>query len=517
MKTTDNNCGNCTVDDKDLSDLQKISNIKITDLQSEKYPNLLIFPQNFNIYGDNIHKEKIFTLDSNNRLKTGNIMGFIGINETQLTISSRFTEEDEEDYFLHYMLQKVFSINLFELKHSSNTGKVFDFLLYLFPYYLKAAFCQGIFKEYEKKEYNNANIRGYININKHIRYNIPFNGNIVYKTREYSYNNHITQLIRHTIEFIKLHPLGKFILKDNTEIRNIALQIISVTPTYNRNERVIVISQNMRPLSHPYFSKYKELQSLCLQILRYEGLKYGDNNDLIYGLLFNGAWLWEEYMNVILKDKFNHYSCHKGKIFNLLKETKTNTLIQKIIPDFISKSKPFIIIDTKYIPLDKGNKYADYDEKALNIYYKTITYMYRWNSKLGVLLYPCNDSTLKTNTYQIIDTNGQLISIGFPIPQNILTYSDFCRAIKGTEYSLKKILNNYSLSQKSNKLTYTIEACRVEHPNAYKPWTLDDDDKLEVLWCEGKTTKELSDIFQRKPGAIRSRIKKLELEIKYIR
>ncbi|MEG2612970.1 MAG: hypothetical protein RR971_05720, partial [Alistipes sp.] len=53
------------------------------------------------------------------------------------------------------------------------------------------------------------------------------------------------------------------------------------------------------------------------------------------------------------------------------------------------------------------------------------------------------------------------------------------------------------------------------NPNAYKPWTHEDDDRLEQLFCEGKNTKELSAIFQRNRGAITSRIKKLELEHKY--
>jgi hypothetical protein len=35
------------------------------------------------------------------------------------------------------------------------------------------------------------------------------------------------------------------------------------------------------------------------------------------------------------------------------------------------------------------------------------------------------------------------------------------------------------------------------------------------MWCEGATTKELAANFQRKPNAITSRIKKLELVEKY--
>ena len=37
--------------------------------------------------------------------------------------------------------------------------------------------------------------------------NIPFMGKIAYTTREHSYNNNLTQLVRHTIEYIKTHPL----------------------------------------------------------------------------------------------------------------------------------------------------------------------------------------------------------------------------------------------------------------------------------------------------------------------
>lgn len=78
---------------------------------------------------------------------------------------------------------------------------------------------------------------------------------------------------------------------------------------------------------------------------------------------------------------------------------------------------------------------------------------------------------------------------------------------------LRKYLKAYK--QLLGEPTYSVEACRVDYPNAYMPWTQKDDDKLEQLFCEGKTTKELSDIFQRKQGAIRSRVKKLELEEKY--
>jgi len=78
---------------------------------------------------------------------------------------------------------------------------------------------------------------------------------------------------------------------------------------------------------------------------------------------------------------------------------------------------------------------------------------------------------------------------------------------------LRKYLKAYK--QLLGISAYSIEACRVDHPNAYTPWTQEDDDRLELLFCEGKTIKQLSEIFGRKNGAINSRIKRLELEEKY--
>ena len=78
---------------------------------------------------------------------------------------------------------------------------------------------------------------------------------------------------------------------------------------------------------------------------------------------------------------------------------------------------------------------------------------------------------------------------------------------------LKKYLKAYK--QLTGTPTYSVYACRQEFPNAYALWSEEDDWTLTKMWCEGVAVKELADHFQRKPGAILSRIKKLELEEKY--
>lgn len=59
-----------------------------------------------------------------------------------------------------------------------------------------------------------------------------------------------------------------------------------------------------------------------------------------------------------------------------------------------------------------------------------------------------------------------------------------------------------------------IEA-QKKHRNAYEPWSEEEDNRLERLYCEKKTVEELIDIFGRSRGAIESRIVKLELDTKY--
>jgi hypothetical protein len=55
------------------------------------------------------------------------------------------------------------------------------------------------------------------------------------------------------------------------------------------------------------------------------------------------------------------------------------------------------------------------------------------------------------------------------------------------------------------------EAARREFPRAYASWTEDEDSGLADAYAQGKTTTELADLFQRKPSAIASRLRKLAL------
>ena len=64
---------------------------------------------------------------------------------------------------------------------------------------------------------------------------------------------------------------------------------------------------------------------------------------------------------------------------------------------------------------------------------------------------------------------------------------------------------------KTDVKSYSLEKIRETHKQAYLPWTEETDNKLKSLFSEGKSVKELAQIFERNEGAIQSRLKKLNL------
>ena len=366
-------------------------------------------------------------------------MGFVGVNNTQVDIVSRFAKTDGEDYFLHYMLQRIFAINLFDIKHTLSRQPIFDFLLYLFPFFLKKALRQGLYKKYKRFEYNDSNIRGPIDIKRHIRENIPFRGTVAYSTREHTYDNEVTELIRHTIEYIKTHPMGNGVLNCDQGTKNAVITMTQATPTYNTKDRNRIINLNLRPVTHPYYSEYTALQKICLQILRHEALKYGQEKDKIYGVLFDGAWLWEEYLNTIFTNARLEITHAKNKTGENGIPIYNGSKIY--YPDFYRRNdcvEKSFVLDAKYKRLGFEVKADGQEDEKTNTIaigredlFQMITYMHVLPARNCALLYPIEP--YESNTSAIVPSSprqlhgdgGEIIGIGIPIV-NEAEFSKYC-------------------------------------------------------------------------------------------
>jgi len=423
INLTDNNIGQPNAgffQRKDVAALFPIANKTIAELCREN-ENLLIFPYCIESSTDKIGKSSVMTLLNTDdpeqvRISTGNVMGFIGVGDLQLKIKSRF-DEGRDDFLLHYMLQKVLSFNLFDLSHDNELEDVFDFIMLMFPYFLKAAMRQGVYREYYNFQHNDSNVKGVIDVRRHIAKNIPFVGNIAYSTREYSHDNSMTQLIRHTIEFMITKRYGQSALNIDSETKENVNTIIELTPSYNKNERNSVISKNLRMKVHPYYTEYHPLQALCLQILRLEDMKYGESDDEICGILFDGAWLWEEYVNTILSDVgFTHpeNKLRKGGIYLF----ENNSGVR--YPDFYKKD---LVLDAKYKALGSYEKVSKVDVDDVH---QIITYMNRLNASKGGFIAPLEQKQTKVPTERLVNSQASISIFGIEICKTATSYSDFC-------------------------------------------------------------------------------------------
>lgn len=437
IQIADNNYKGVSIDKSDIENIKQFANKKIKYLKEN---NLFILSKNS--FKDDIENSDIIELDEvNNKIYSNNIMGFIGYNDTQIKITSRFAS-NENDYFLHYMLQKVFYSNIFNWEYTTERDYSFDFLIYMFTHFFQKAIRQGIFKSYQKRKYNDANVRGVIDINRHIKNNIPFNGKIAYNTREYSYDNNITQLIRHTIEYINTKSRG--ILNINEDIKSGVFQIIEATKRYDKNKRQSIINKNLKKLNHPYFYEYEPLRKICIQILRHEELKYGREENKIYGILFDGAYLWEEYIYTILKDLDFLHPRNKEKTdgINLLNKKWT------VYPDFYNYNKQ-IVLDTKYKMLNKDNDKIDGSDK-----HQIISYVYTLGAKIGGFVYPSENKEFSFDNIGILnreynknileDYSPSIFKYAFLIPnkksneENFENINDFKKEIEKSENDFKE-------------------------------------------------------------------------------
>lgn len=414
------------------NDLLLLANKPISSFISD---DLLVFPRDIEKTEDGIEKQKICELCNDKStvdLQTGNVMGVVGINDIQLRIKSRF-DTDCADYFLHYMLQKVFHFNLFELEADAGSEQVFDFRWYLFPYLLKRAIRQGIFKTYRTYKRNNSHVKGRIDVSRHLATNVPFQGKVAYTMRESSIDNALMQLIRHTIELAKKHSLGKLALGADSEMIDAVRQVQLATPSYNLQDRRRVIADNNRSFAHPYFTDYMPLRKLCLQLLRNETISYTSDTDKVYGVLFDGAWLWEEYLYTVLRTKgFTHPENKKGVgACYLFKESKDH----RRFPDYYNDK---MVIDAKYKRLEKG---IDRDDM-----HQLVTYMHILNHEAGEFIYPIEfDLQQKENILnkyereevgELQGFGGKVSTIGVPIPKGVNSFSDYKKLMQKIEEKL---------------------------------------------------------------------------------
>ena len=387
---------------------------------------IFIFPNDLKNSPD-LDKDQKILETVNQKIKTGNVIGFLGCGQERLTISSRFSSKSD-DYFLHYLLQKVLNINLTSLDVGlSREERLYQLLIYLFPKYLEAAMRKGLYKEYQRFSHNDSHIKGVIDVVNHLKKNLPFTGNIAYTTREFTYDNPMMQLIRHTIEYIKNQKsLGRGIIYTNRE--NIT-EIIRVTPSYKLADRAKIIRGNQsKPLRHAYFNEYRKLQELCLMILNQEKHGLGYQEQKIHGILFDVAWLWEEYVHTLLPKDFIHPR-NKDKTDGI---SVFSSQERKVYPDFYQEELK-IVLDAKYKKLELTEKGINREDL-----FQLISYSYILKAEKAGLVFPSKDKVVDNEIGKLAGYGALLKKWSIQIPQRSSSYREFCEMMYNSEEIFKR-------------------------------------------------------------------------------
>ena len=382
---------------------------------------IFIFPNDLKNSPD-LDKDQKILETVNQKIKTGNVIGFLGCGKERLTISSRFSSKSD-DYFLHYLLQKVLNINLTSLDVGlSREERLYQLLIYLFPKYLQAALRKGHYKEYQRFFHNDSHVKGVVDVGNHLKKNLPFTGNVAYTTREFAFDNPIMLLIRHTIEYINNQKsLGRGIIYTNRE--NIT-EIIRVTPSYKQADRAKIIRLNQtKPLRHAYFREYRKLQELCLMILNREEHGLGYQEQKIHGILFDVAWLWEEYVHTLLPKEFIHPRNKEKKggisVFSGGK--------RKVFPDFYHKELK-IILDAKYKKLELTEKGINREDL-----FQLISYSYILKAEQAGLVFPSKEKVVDNEIGKLAGYGTFLKKWSIQIPQKTSSYSEFYEMLGKSE------------------------------------------------------------------------------------
>ena len=302
-------------------------------------------------------------------------------------------------------------------------------------YYLRRAFSKGIFRQYKRNSYNDTNIKGTINVIEYIKKDIPFNGKIAYNKRDYTEDNNLTELVRHTIEYIQ-RGRYKAVLTDGSTSCYVR-EIVAATKSYDKGQLSYIVSKNIKLVRHPYYSEWTDLQKLCLMILNHRKIKYSSNSaHKIHGVLIDVAWLWEEYLHRLLKPFSFKHPMNKAQKHHI-------SLFQDFTgiryPDFYND---YFVLDAKYKCLGQLSRISEINRDDIH---QMISYMHVLQPKkeTGIFLYPAKENIEKNALHEnkLKGFGGIIRAEGLIIPGCQGSFERFVVAMHGYEEDFLKRLS----------------------------------------------------------------------------
>ena len=330
-------------------------------------------------------------------VRTGNYIGKFIWNYSKnkyvsIDIKSRFS-----DIFLTRMLNfandiYLEDVSLFKAQENKtlNTDYSKFIIYYMFIQKLEKAFLLGLPKSYVSVNHHEMKVKGKIDINRFIKYDIPFKGKVSSTSREQKEIQEIIDVLYKAISIID---------KQSKDDNVISTQNISHIKThlkqhksnkYVSNETISKAIKN-KALQNPIFSSYKKVLEYAKLIINANNLEEKKDADKeTFGFLVNVAELFEIYLVKLLRYKMPDWKViheEESEVY------KTNFFIRNMKPDIVmKKDNKVMVFDAKYKKILFRDRYkgADLDR---NDFFQINTYMTYYDKKgveviAGGLLYP---------------------------------------------------------------------------------------------------------------------------------
>ncbi|SHG48107.1 McrBC 5-methylcytosine restriction system component [Thermosyntropha lipolytica DSM 11003] len=354
--------------------------------------------------------------------------------DVTVEIGSRFDRYNDSQYFLRYMILRgyLYRVPVYEKLNpqASEDDYLWDWLLILaFKYYLEKAYRNGLFKKYRQFAYNDAKFKGVLDVNRHIKYNIPFIGNIAYNKRELTHNNEIMHLILHAYDVLKRRfktDTDRFIERESKAYEAITA-IKEVAFDYQNQNIRSLLNKCSKRITHPYYYNYEPLRRICLRILRNRGLSFFDGNSAdVFGIIVDISKLWELFLEKAVLNDIKNETLYFATQYEIKLNIKGKEGLREIClrPDYVledKKEKKRYVLDAKY---RKGwenfvvNLHSEDSRKLFeNIredYYQISTYVYLLSAVWGGAIFPYSKEEIKDPGDICLEGEGKIFYL-FPL------------------------------------------------------------------------------------------------------
>ena len=270
-------------------------------------------------------------------------------------------------------------------------------IYYMFVQNLEKVFLLGLPKSYRSVEHHEMKLKGKIDINKFIKYDIPFQGKISSVSREQKEIQEIIDVLYKAVKIIDIK--NKAFIKNISHIKTHLKQYKS--NNYVSNETINKAVKS-KALQNPIFTPYKKVLEYARFIINGSNIEEkNDGKQETYGFIINVAELFEIYITKLLQKEFSDWYIESPKIE--LYDTPKMFYQRKIIPDIVMiKDKDVIVFDTKYKKMQMRDRYQNGGDVDRNDFFQINTYMSyyqnhydKYNVRIGGLLYPIEKSLIE--------------------------------------------------------------------------------------------------------------------------